>query len=86
MALIESTSVAVNDVKRPSQFGQERGAIPCLRYRLRDTNRYSPYAAFGEEILDVRSESGYFTYISTAMRITSGELLKYLNGLRIRRR
>src|SRR6516164_166450 len=29
----------------------------------------------------VRSESGYLTYIITARRITSGELLKYRNGL-----
>jgi hypothetical protein len=28
-----------------------------------------------------RSESGYFTYIITTRRITSGEELKYRNGL-----
>ena len=32
--------------------------------------------ALGQEILDVASDSGYFTYISTARRIISGELLK----------
>jgi hypothetical protein len=46
--------------------------------------------AFGEQIFDVPkrqrvlSESGYFTYINSARRMISGELLKYLNGLRIR--
>ena len=29
----------------------------------------------------LRSDSGYFTYIITTRRITSGELLKYRNGL-----
>jgi hypothetical protein len=29
----------------------------------------------------LRSESGYLTYIITTRRITSGELLKYRNGL-----
>ena len=28
----------------------------------------------------LRSDSGYFTYIITTRRITSGELLKYRNG------
>ena len=36
--------------------------------------------ALGQEILDVRSDSGYFTYIITTRWITSGELLKYRNG------
>ncbi len=31
----------------------------------------------------LRSESGYRTYIITTRRMTSGELLKYLNGLLI---
>jgi hypothetical protein len=31
----------------------------------------------------LRSESGYFTYIITAKRIISGELLKYQKGLLI---
>ncbi len=31
----------------------------------------------------LRSESGYRTYIITTRRITSGELLKYRNGLLI---
>jgi hypothetical protein len=30
-----------------------------------------------------RSDSGYRTYIITTRRITSGELLKYRNGLRM---
>ena len=29
----------------------------------------------------LRSDSGYLTYISTTRRMTSGELLKYRNGL-----
>jgi hypothetical protein len=31
----------------------------------------------------LRSDSGYFTYIITASRIISGELLKYRKGLLI---
>jgi hypothetical protein len=34
-----------------------------------------------EQILDVASDSGYLTYIITTKRMTSGELLKYRNGL-----
>jgi hypothetical protein len=33
----------------------------------------------------LRSDSGYRTYIITTRRITSGELLKYRNGLLMRR-
>ena len=33
----------------------------------------------------LRSDSGYFTYIITTRRMTSGELLKYRNGLLMRR-
>jgi hypothetical protein len=29
----------------------------------------------------LRNDSGYLSYIITTRRITSGELLKYLNGL-----
>ena len=32
--------------------------------------------ALGQESSTLRSDSGYFTYISTARRIISGELLK----------
>ena len=32
--------------------------------------------ALGQEILDVAQRQRYFTYISTARRIISGELLK----------
>ena len=38
--------------------------------------------ALGQEISStLRSDSGYLTYIITTRRITSGELLKYRNGL-----
>ena len=33
----------------------------------------------------LRSDSGYRTYIITTRRMTSGELLKYRNGLLMRR-
>ena len=39
--------------------------------------------ALGQEILDVGSDSGHLTYIVTTKRTTSGELLKYRNGLLI---
>jgi hypothetical protein len=44
-------------------------------------------AALCEQIFDVpkRQRILYFTYINTARRMISGELLKYLNGLLIRR-
>ena len=34
-----------------------------------------------EQVLNVASESGYFTYVSTAKRITLGEELKERNRL-----
>ena len=37
----------------------------------------------GQEILDVTQRQRYRTYIITTRRMTSGELLKYLNGLLI---
>ena len=36
--------------------------------------------ALGKRSSTLRSDSGYFTYIITTRRITSGELLKYRNG------
>jgi hypothetical protein len=36
--------------------------------------------ALGQEILELRSDSGCLTYIITTRRMTSGELLKYRNG------
>jgi hypothetical protein len=39
--------------------------------------------ALGREILDVSQRKWYWTYIVTTRRITSGELLKYRNGLRM---
>ena len=41
--------------------------------------------ALGQQVLDVRSDSGYRTYIITTRRMTSGELLKYRNGLLMHR-
>ena len=40
--------------------------------------------ALGQQIRDVRSDRGYRTYIITISRMTSGELLKYRNGLLMR--
>jgi hypothetical protein len=37
--------------------------------------------ALGQQILDIAQRSGYLTYIITTRRMTSGELLKYRNGL-----
>jgi hypothetical protein len=37
--------------------------------------------ALGLKSSTLRSDSGYLTYIITTRRITSGELLKYRNGL-----
>ena len=37
--------------------------------------------ALGRRSSTLRSESGYLTYIITTRRMTSGELLKYRNGL-----
>jgi hypothetical protein len=42
-------------------------------------------AALGQKILDAAQGSEYRTYIMTARRMTSGELLKYRNGFFIRR-
>ena len=41
--------------------------------------------ALGQEILDVSQRQWVRTYIITTRRITSGELLKYRNGLRMPR-
>jgi hypothetical protein len=38
---------------------------------------------FGQQILDVAQRQWYRTYIITTRRITSRELLKYRNGLRM---
>jgi hypothetical protein len=40
-------------------------------------------AAFVEQVLDVPKRERKAMYIITAKRIISGEVLKYLNGLRI---
>ena len=37
--------------------------------------------ALGQRSSTLRSDSGYLTYIITTRRMTSGELLKYRNGL-----
>ena len=37
--------------------------------------------ALGQRSSTLRNDSGYFTYIITTRRMTSGELLKYRNGL-----
>ena len=37
--------------------------------------------AFGQQVLDVAQRQRYLTYIITTRRMTSGELLKYRNGL-----
>jgi hypothetical protein len=37
--------------------------------------------AHGQEILDVAQRERVLTYIITTRRVTSGELLKYRNGL-----
>jgi hypothetical protein len=37
--------------------------------------------ALGQQILTLRNDRGYRTYIIATKRITSGELLKYRNGL-----
>jgi hypothetical protein len=39
--------------------------------------------ALGQRSSTLRSDSGYLTYIITTRRMTSGELLKYRNGLLI---
>jgi len=46
--------------------------------------------ALGQKILELRSDSGYLTYIITTRRMTSGELLKYrkrvTHGLKLAQR
>ena len=42
-------------------------------------------SALRQQILNVAQRSGYLTYIITARRMISGELLKYFNGLLIAR-
>src|SRR5271156_4104396 len=58
----------------PNRFHQNR-TVSWLMSIPRSANRSST----------LRSDSGYLTYIITTRRITSGELLKYLNGLLIDR-
>ena len=53
----------------PNRFHQKR-MVSWLMSIPRSASRSSTF----------RSESGYFTYIITTRRITSGELLKYRNG------
>lgn len=57
----------------PKRFHQWR-TVSWRMSMLRSANRSSTF----------RSDSGYFTYINTVRGTISGELLKYLNGLRIR--
>jgi hypothetical protein len=54
----------------PNRFHQNR-IVSWLMSIPRSANRSSTF----------RSDSGYFTYIITTRRMTSGELLKYRNGL-----
>src|SRR5271167_397788 len=54
----------------PNRFHQNR-TVSWLRWIPRSAKRSST----------LRSDSGYLTYIITTRRITSGELLKYRNGL-----
>jgi hypothetical protein len=56
----------------PNRFHQNR-TVSWLMSIPRSAKRSSTF----------RSDSGYRTYIITTRRITSGELLKYRNGLRI---
>src|SRR5258708_39934206 len=54
----------------PNRFHQNR-TVSWLMSMPRSAKRSSTF----------RSDSGYLTYIITTRRITSGELLKYRNGL-----
>jgi hypothetical protein len=56
----------------PNRFHQNR-MVSWLTSIPRSAKRSSTF----------RSDSGYRTYIITTRRITSGELLKYRNGLRM---
>src|SRR5260370_38763590 len=56
----------------PNRFHQNR-TVSWLMSIPRSAKRSSTF----------RSDSGYRTYIITTRRITSGELLKYRNGLRM---
>src|SRR5450755_3432706 len=56
----------------PNRFHQNR-TVSWLMSIPRSANTSSTF----------RSDSGYRTYIITTRRITSGELLKYRNGLRM---
>src|SRR6201986_3450338 len=58
----------------PNQFHQNR-TVSWLMSIPRSANRSST----------LRSDGGYRTYIITTRRMTSGELLKYRNGLLMRR-
>jgi len=64
-----------------ADFGDQRRAKPVPPERdglMADVN-----PALASRSSTLRSESGYRTYIITTRRITSGELLKYRNGLLI---
>jgi hypothetical protein len=58
----------------PNRFHQNR-TVSWLMSTPRSANRSST----------LRSYNGYRTYIITTRRMTSGELLKYRNGLLMRR-
>jgi hypothetical protein len=68
----------------PADFGGEHRAKPVPTKTDGLVADVDP--ALGQQILDVASDSGYLTYIITTRRMTSGELLKYWNGLLIPRR
>jgi hypothetical protein len=54
---------------------------PIRFHQNRTVSQLMPILRWASRSSTLRSDSGYFTHITTTTQITSGELLKYRNAL-----